>query len=370
MAGKTRRLYHGTHPLLAPAIEMQGLEPSHGYVWLTASEKHAYGYGAWAAGLFIASGLEVPPVPWGASPLTHRVATIIEQAGGPHVGAVCVVDVPDNARLSYKAEYLPDLPWESPDYTRRACYRSSRPIPPDWVTEIRFFKIPELRMRSNVREMIRRAKLYETVMPRGSAAVEDVTPAGIRHAVYNPRRFACACLEGAPGGFPDDLRDGLARAVRTAERGLELAGERTRLGVVLLYSMLHLIGSSEDVQRVITKLDREGDLALPQDHRRLLDEALSRRGEGTTSDDPTIGCCWDAERLDGLHRNEDVDPSLLSTEPGREMARGGARMHVMSLAEMFEAYRDRLGTTATINGLNAIPIPGSDEIAVLHPTVR
>ena len=36
--------------------------------------------------------------------------------------------------------------------------------------------------------------------------------------------------------------------------------------------------------------------------------------DGTISDDPTIGCCWDADRLDLPRVGMQPDPALLSTE--------------------------------------------------------
>ena len=55
----------------------------------------------------------------------------------------------------------------------------------------------------------------------------------------------------------------------------------------------------------------------------LLEHAIRHHTDGTTSPDPTVGACWDADRLD-LGR-VGIIPSVrfMSTERGREMARHG-----------------------------------------------
>jgi uncharacterized protein len=49
----------------------------------------------------------------------------------------------------------------------------------------------------------------------------------------------------------------------------------------------------------------------------LLDLACGSHTDGTTSDDPTIGVCWDADRLDLCRLGRRVDPVAMSTAPGR-----------------------------------------------------
>ena len=55
----------------------------------------------------------------------------------------------------------------------------------------------------------------------------------------------------------------------------------------------------------------------------LLRYACVHHTDGDTTTDPTIGCCWDADRLD-LERvgvNLEVAPSLLSTYAARDLLR-------------------------------------------------
>jgi hypothetical protein len=45
---------------------------------------------------------------------------------------------------------------------------------------------------------------------------------------------------------------------------------------------------------------------------------VSRRGGGGTTSDPTIGACWDADRLDLWRLGRRPDPMLLSTPAARD----------------------------------------------------
>ena len=55
----------------------------------------------------------------------------------------------------------------------------------------------------------------------------------------------------------------------------------------------------------------------------LLTMALIEHDRGLTSDDPTIGTCWDADRLDLVRCGVRPDPRLMSTVAGKAAARGG-----------------------------------------------
>ena len=76
---------------------------------------------------------------------------------------------------------------------------------------------------------------------------------------------------------------------------------------------------------------RAGALArelAPLDGERLLllTAACDEHADGLTSDDPTIGVCWDADRLNLWRVWIEPDPALLSTAPARDPDRiEGAR---------------------------------------------
>ena len=112
---------------------------------------------------------------------------------------------------------------------------------------------------------------------------------------------------------------------RVATNGLDLAAEAGADPVlVVLFGMFH------DSMRLNDGLDGEHgrrggrlarDLAellgLPADRLDLLDAACTDHTHGGTSDDPTIGACWDADRLDLRRLAIRIEPRLMSTAPGR-----------------------------------------------------
>lgn len=116
---------------------------------------------------------------------------------------------------------------------------------------------------------------------------------------------------------------------RVAANGLALATETTGADkhVVSLFALLH------DSMRENDSYDpehglRAADLALELfallkvDHHQLqvLTRALAEHDRGQVSDDPTIGCCWDADRLDLPRVGTTPDPRFFSTPSGRKRA--------------------------------------------------
>jgi uncharacterized protein len=74
----------------------------------------------------------------------------------------------------------------------------------------------------------------------------------------------------------------------------------------------------------------------------LLADACTRHDKGLVSDDPTVGACWDADRLNLWRVGHVPNPVLLSTKPGRdptliEAARGFQRMP-LEWPDLFERY--------------------------------
>lgn len=119
-------------------------------------------------------------------------------------------------------------------------------------------------------------------------------------------------------------------------RSVALAGVRicsalpeADLLTVLLFSVTHdacRISDDEDPEhghRAAASLDSLlGDLAgeLAPWRRDLLAEACKYHADGYTTDNQTIGACWDADRL-CLWRGEMVPhPTLMSTPPGKSTA--------------------------------------------------
>lgn len=67
-----------------------------------------------------------------------------------------------------------------------------------------------------------------------------------------------------------------------------------------------------------TLFDR-GELKINQDQLKLLIEACKYHNDGKTTEDPTIGVCWDADRLDLTRVGIIPDLNLLSTEAAKKL---------------------------------------------------
>ena len=119
---------------------------------------------------------------------------------------------------------------------------------------------------------------------------------------------------------------GLAHWERVGRNGLDLTAdtEGAEVDVVLLFALFH------DSMRLNDGHDPEhghrgGDLArelrkllrLDHDQLALLQEACAGHTDGLTSADPTIGACWDADRLDLPRVGITPDAALISTDAGR-----------------------------------------------------
>jgi uncharacterized protein len=114
--------------------------------------------------------------------------------------------------------------------------------------------------------------------------------------------------------------------LRVLRNGRELARltPGADLAVIEHFSLLHDCCREDDGadlchgERAAEYVAELGErLSLPEDQRTLLIAACDGHEHGDVSDDPTIGCCWDADRLDlsRLHRRPIAD--LLSTSAAR-----------------------------------------------------
>lgn len=65
------------------------------------------------------------------------------------------------------------------------------------------------------------------------------------------------------------------------------------------------------------RLHHEGLLPLADADRALLYEACNDHDRGLVTEDPTIGACWDADRLNLWRVGRKPDPRLLSTAAAR-----------------------------------------------------
>lgn len=120
--------------------------------------------------------------------------------------------------------------------------------------------------------------------------------------------------------------------MKVSERGLYLA-ERTPGAdetVIQLFGFLH------DCQRKTEGIDQRHGLragehiknirnnllkGLTDDQFEKLEYAITFHNAGLTDDDPTIGCCWDADRLEIGRVGMRIKKRFMSTEAGKRLAR-------------------------------------------------
>lgn len=67
------------------------------------------------------------------------------------------------------------------------------------------------------------------------------------------------------------------------------------------------------------ELFKQGKLEISKEQLAVLMEACKYHNDGQITDDPTIGVCWDADRLDLTRVGIIPNPELLSTQAGKEL---------------------------------------------------
>ncbi len=118
---------------------------------------------------------------------------------------------------------------------------------------------------------------------------------------------------------------------RVEGHGVRLAAATAGADVVVvrLFAVFH------DAERVNESVDpehghRAAKLAarkhgtwfrVSDEQLRVLGEACRFHADGDTSEDPTIGCCWDADRLDLPRVGIEPHRDLMSTPTGKNLAR-------------------------------------------------
>jgi uncharacterized protein len=124
---------------------------------------------------------------------------------------------------------------------------------------------------------------------------------------------------------------GLAHWEQVGQNGLALAAETEGADaeVVLLFALFHDSmrlndGYDPDHGRRGSGLARELANLVPLERGRLdlLCAACDDHADGLVSGDPTIGACWDADRLDLPRVGIRLDPGLLSTGAARARLSG------------------------------------------------
>jgi uncharacterized protein len=144
---------------------------------------------------------------------------------------------------------------------------------------------------------------------------------GLRDHVY--RRFA----------LPDSALHGPAHWERVEACGLFIA-QRTGADeeLIRLFALFHDAcreNDSRDPQHgprgaaLVREVHEAGLLpGLERDRLETLHFAITHHTHTIHHPDPTIGACWDADRLDLVRFGIVLDPALLNTEPAILVARG------------------------------------------------
>ncbi|MCZ7588381.1 MAG: hypothetical protein M5U27_05860 [Gaiella sp.] len=120
-----------------------------------------------------------------------------------------------------------------------------------------------------------------------------------------------------------------------AATGLELAsaGDEIDRMLVFCFALLHDTrreneavdpGHGPRAAAFAAELRAEGALRLDEWRFTVLIEALRLHSSGRISDDPTIGTCWDADRLHLPRVSIEPRPDLLSTVAARDAGRSAA----------------------------------------------
>lgn len=301
-------LYHGTAWALADQIRLDGLAPGgDGRVWLTDNPQTALVYATWGA---VAQALV------GEAPHTHsdvgRAAAEAERKAGVPVAVIV------KARVAHELvpvdEFAPPLPWQH-TVASGASFYVRELIPASHCTEFRVYDLPDLADPAKLAAARDAVGMIAAAFPRpgGSGALCAAIP--------DPSGLWNRVIETSPGA--ESECHGLQHWLQVASAGLELlaAGCGAHAPTVFAFALLH------DSQRRNEGRDPEhgaraaqvardlaGDqLRLGADELDRLCDALTRHDRGEVTDDPTIGACWDADRLTLTRLGITPDPALLST---------------------------------------------------------
>jgi uncharacterized protein len=120
------------------------------------------------------------------------------------------------------------------------------------------------------------------------------------------------------------------RCVTATALALAATDERVDRSLVFCFGLLHDTrreneavdpGHGARAAELAAVLRAEGVMPLRGNEFAALDEALRLHSDGRVSADPSIGTCWDADRLHLPRVSIEPDPSLLSTRAARAPGR-------------------------------------------------
>lgn len=305
-AAKRRTLFHGTAAALVAEIERDGLKVGQeGRVYLTDSRAIARSYAVWETAQQLALG------------------------NGQAIGAVLTVTVPGPLTVE-RDSFPPPLPWET-TMLSGVSYFTTEPITPAMIASVKRFEIEELRDEETLEAVIAEHELVCAAVPRSDAigsAAPLIARSGLHDAIPDHWALLDAVIAASPNARSRWHGEShwlgvLAAAVRLLERG-----SRADPAVLLAFCVLHdSLRRSEGHdpkhgERAAAFADRlhPEHLRLSARQRELLRRALVDHDRGLTTRAVTIGACWDADRLTLPRVGITINPRMLSTAQGRQLA--------------------------------------------------
>ena len=124
---------------------------------------------------------------------------------------------------------------------------------------------------------------------------------------------------------------GLQHWQRVERNGLSLAeiegGDSLVISLFALFHDSQRIDDFEDIEHgkrgalLAVEFYNNGRLNISEDQFHLLTEACRNHTESLFSDNTTIRCCWDADRLDLTRIYVIPDPDMLNTNTAKKFAR-------------------------------------------------
>jgi hypothetical protein len=284
MSNKPAALYHGTSHKAAEAIVSEGLRGGlDRHIWLTDSLIQAQRRAMWAELIEIKKVRE----PFG----NIAFASALSRAAGQKLEPVVLSVNARGLELAHHADLCPPLPWETTVVDHFDAWSTSKPIPAAKVSVVGVVDMTGVKIPTRatlVRELREHGRNWSNPGMSGCPPV----PIG---------PFACAvpeifdALGASLAAIDDQERSHRWRGVAGAGYRLIEAGAQADAAVVFAYSILYDHG--ERAPELATKMHRERLLIFSDDQVALLAAALAGRDREETSDDPTIGVCWDADRL-------------------------------------------------------------------------
>jgi uncharacterized protein len=135
---------------------------------------------------------------------------------------------------------------------------------------------------------------------------------------------------------------------RVATIGHRLLARTVDPAVVFTFSLVHDAARQHDgrdrnhgrrAALLVDQLVDRGLLVLAVDQAQLLRAACAGHADGRTSNDATIGACWDADRLDLWRLGCRPDPVLLSTQAARDLVRWAQTMRPLHWDDLWHNYQ-------------------------------